>query len=172
VLGGYGDNFAVQTIALGHGIFSTAALWNNNLFLAGMGGPLVDYQLNTSTVQFSLASSSGATTYGFPGATPSVSAAGLSNGLVWALNTNNYCTQQSHGCGPAVLHAYDATNLATELWDSSTNPSDAAGFAVKFSVPTIANGRVYVGTRGNNVGGADSSTNVPGELDIYGLIQK
>jgi hypothetical protein len=170
VLGGFGDNFAVQKIALGHGIFSTAALWNNNLFLAGIGGPLMAYQLNTSTAQFSL-SSSGATTYGFPGSTPSVSASGLSNGLVWALNSTSYCTQQSHACAPTVLHAYDATNLTTELWNSSINPNDVAGFAVKFSVPTVANGKVYVGTRGNNIGGPDSSTSTPGELEIYGLIQ-
>ena len=102
--------------------------------------------------QFGLVSMS-AHTYQFPGATPSVSASGTQNGVVWALDNSSYCTEQSPSCGPAVLHAYDATDLATELWNSSTNPLDVAGNAVKFTVPTVANGRVYVGTRGNNAAG-------------------
>jgi hypothetical protein len=167
-LGGFGDSAAVQTIALGHGIFSTSAIWNNRLYIAGVGGPLTAYQLNPSTVQFSLASSS-SNTFGFPGSTPSVSSSATQNGLVWALDTHSYCTPQSSACGAAVLHAYDASNLATELWNSTLITSDAAGNAVKFSVPTVANGRVYVATRGNNTGGADSSTSTPGELEIYGL---
>ena len=168
LLGGLGDVFAVQKISLGHGIFSTEALWNGYLFVAPMGGALNAYQLTPSTVQFALASIS-SHVYNFPGATPSVSASGSQNGLVWALDTNSYCTYRSSSCGPAVLHAYDATDLATELWNSSTNSLDAAGNAVKFTVPTVANGRVYVGTRGNNAGDVDSSTSTPGELDIYGL---
>jgi hypothetical protein len=168
LLGGMGDVFAVQKISLGHGIFSTAALWNNNLFVAPASGALNAYQLSPSTVQFGLTSVS-AHTYKWPGATPSVSASAAQNGLVWALDNSSYCTKQSSSCGPTVLHAYDATDLATELWNSSTNPGDAAGFAVKFTVPTIANGRVYVGTRGNNIGGVDSATSTPGELEIYGL---
>ncbi len=168
LLGGFGDSAAVQTILLGHGMFSTAAMWNGYLFVAGAGGPLNAYQLNTSTVQFALASSSGHV-YGFPGSTTSVSAAATHSGLVWALDTHSYCTHQSSACGPAVLHAYDATNLSTELWNSSMIGADTAGNAVKFSVPTVANGRVYVATRGNNSGGADNSTSTPGELEIYGL---
>jgi hypothetical protein len=170
LLGGFGDSTAVQSIALGYGIFSTSALWNDYLFLAGIGGPLTAYQLTPSTVQFNLSSSS-TQTYGFPGSTPSVSARGTQSGLVWALDTHSYCTNQSSSCGPAVLHAYDATNLTTELWNSSMNAADSAGNAVKFSVPTVANGKVYVGTRGNNTGGADASTSTPGELEIYGLAQ-
>ena len=101
--------------------------------------------------------------------TPSVSAAGAQSGLLWALDDTTYCTNQSPSCGPAVLHAYDATTLTTELWNSSMVSADAAGNAVKFTVPTIANGKVYVGTRGNNTGGVYGSTTISGELDVYGL---
>jgi len=107
----------------------------------------------------------------FPGATPSISANGanpiMSNAIVWALDNHAYCTPQSTACGPAVLYAYDATNLGTELWNSSTTGSDDAGFAVKFTVPTVANGKVYIGTRGSDDGTYTSSNR--GELDVYGL---
>jgi hypothetical protein len=169
LLGGFGDSAAVQPIAVGHALFSTAAFWNGYLFAAGAGGPLNAYQLNSSTVQFTLASSS-THAFGFPGSTTSVSAAANTNGVVWALDTHSYCTHQSSSCGPAVLYAYDVTNLGAELWNSSLAAGDTAGNAVKFSVPTVANGRVYVATRGNNTGGADSATSTPGELEIYGLI--
>ncbi len=111
--------------------------------------------------------------FGFPGSTPSVSSRGTANGIVWALDNGAYCTSpppESTGCGPTVLHAYDATNIATELWNSTQGTGNAAGNAVKFTVPTVANGKVYVGTRGNNAGGVTSSTSIPGELDVYGLL--
>jgi hypothetical protein len=127
------------------------------------------YSLNAAQPQFTLSSSS-PTPYSWPGATPSVSAAGSQGGIIWALDTSFYCTgPYATGCGPAVLHAYDATNVATELWNSAITGNDSGGNAVKFSVPTIANGKVYVGTRGNNTGGAYGSTASSGELDVYGL---
>ena len=100
---------------------------------------------------------------------PSVSASGSSNGLVWALDVSQYCTGRAPGCGPAILHALDATDLSSEAWNSAQVTTDAAGNAVKFTVPTIANGKVYVGTRGNNTGGVFGSTTASGELDVYGL---
>jgi hypothetical protein len=168
MLGGYGDSNAVQKISFGTQIFSTGAFWNNKFYLAGMGGALKAYQLTpAATPLFSLSSSS-SHPFAFPGSTPSVSSAATQNGIVWALDTSPYCTSLSQGCGPAVLYAYDATNLATELWNSSKVAADAAGFPVKFAVPTIANGKVYVGTRGNNRG-VLGATSVSGELDIFGL---
>lgn len=167
-LGGLGDSVAAQVITFGSEIFATGAFWNNYYYLAGVSGPLRSYQLNPSIPQFTLNASS-ANSYGFPGATPSVSAAGTTNGIVWAVDNGNYCTPQSSGCGPAVLHAYNATNVASELWNSSMVGSDTAGNAVKFTVPTVANGKVFLGTRGNNTGGAFGSTSVSGELEVYGL---
>jgi hypothetical protein len=81
---------------------------------------------------------------------PAISANGTSNGIVWALDISAYPG------GPAVLNAYDATNLATQLYSSPTSGTGAAGNAVKFAVPTVANGRVYVGTQGR--------------LDVFGLL--
>ena len=170
-MGGLGDANARQRFTIGNSIFATGAFWNNQFYIAGVGGPLLSYSFNSGTNLFTTpASSQSGSSYGFPGATPSVSAQGTSNGIVWALDNSQYCTNQSPGCGPAVLHAYDATNLATELWNSTQGFGNAAGNAVKFTVPTIANGKVYVGTRGNNTGGTTSSTSVPGELDVYGLL--
>jgi chitodextrinase len=163
---------AVQIFNVGNGIFSTSAFWNNSLYIAPAGGKLHAYPFNTTTGMFNTgAATTTSTSFNFPGATPSVSASSTSaNGIVWAIDASRYCTPQSPGCGPAVLHAYDAASLSTELWNSSQAAAnrDQAGNAVKFTVPTIANGKVYIGTRGNNTGGATST--VPGELEVYGLL--
>jgi hypothetical protein len=171
-MGGYGDANAVQKIGMGSGIYATGALWNNYFYIAAIGGNLSAYQLNTSTAKFGTSpamTSPGA--FPFPGSTPSVSSSGSTNGIVWALDNSRYCTRKAPTCGPAVLHAYDAGNLSSELWNSSmaSGGADVAGNAVKFAVPTIANGKVYVGTRGNNTGGVYGSTSASGELDVYGL---
>jgi hypothetical protein len=168
LLGGYGDSFAVQKIALGNAIFSTGAYWNDYYFVAGAGGPLTAFLLNSTVPEFTLAAKA-PTNINWPGSTPSVSASATQNGIVWVMDNSQYCTNQSPGCGPTVLHAYNASNVATELWNSSMVSSDAAGNAVKFTVPTIANGKVYIGDRGNNTGGVYGSTTVSGQLDVYGL---
>jgi hypothetical protein len=168
LLGGLGDNFATQKIPFGYGIFATPAYWNSNVYLAGIRGPLTEFALDASGPSLSIAAST-AYTYGFPGSSPSVSASGMQNGIVWTLDTSQYCTSIAPGCGPAVLIANDATNVATQIWSSAGSASDAAGYAVKFAVPTVANGKVYVATRGNNIGGTLGSSSIAGELDVYGL---
>jgi hypothetical protein len=170
-MGGLGDANSYQHFPLGHGLFATGAFWNNTYYIAGASGPVTAFSFNSTTQMFNTnAISSSPTTFSWPGASPAVSASGsATNGIVWAMNNSTYCTHQSKSCGPAVLHAYDATALTTELWNSTLVSTDAAGNAVKFSVPTVANGRVYIGTRGNNTGGVYGSTSVSGELDVYGL---
>jgi hypothetical protein len=169
------SNNVLQQLNVGPNIYATSAFWNNALYIAaalegGFGGPLKHYSFDTTTQQFNSASHS-ALVYNFPGPTPSVSSLGTTQGIVWALDNSNYCTPGNNsGCGSAVLHAYDATNLATELWNSTQGTGNSAGNAVKFTVPTVANGKVYIGTRGNNTGGGTTSTSVPGELDVYGLL--
>lgn len=170
-MGGYGDANAWQRMNWGAAIFGTVAYWNNALYMAGAWGSLQAFALDPQTAMIDTMPSSAASTYfGFPGSSPAVSSTPDNmNGIVWALENTNYCTPQSPNCGPAVLHAYQAGNLASELWNSNNKAIDAAGFPVKFTLPTVANGHVYIGTRGNNTGGAENSTSIPGELDVYGL---
>jgi hypothetical protein len=82
--------------------------------------------------------SQSANTFGYPGATPSVSSNGAQNGIVWAIETQN---------GAGVLHAYDTTNIPTELYDSNQAANSRDHFTFnKFVPPMIVNGKVYVGT--------------------------
>lgn len=142
------DAGAVQSFSVGNRIFSTPAFWQNTLYLAPITDHLKTYAFNTSTGKFTTDPASlSSGTFGFPGSTPSISSQGTSNGIVWATE---------RGTGPSVLHAYDATNLGTELWNSANSSADQAGQAVKFTVPTVANGKVYVGT--------------VGEISVYGLL--
>lgn len=73
----------------------------------------------------------------YPGTTPTISANGAANGIVWAVENGS----------TAVLHAYDATNLASELYNSNQAANSRDQFAGnKFITPIVANGRVYIGT--------------------------
>ena len=119
-------------------IFGTPAYFSNTVYTAAVDDRLRAYSLSSG--QLTLAGQS-PNSFRWPGATPVVSANGSSNGIVWALETN--------GSGaPAVLRAYSAANVSVELYNSDENAArDNPGPAVKFGVPTVANGKVYVGSQ-------------------------
>jgi chitodextrinase len=165
------DTAVLQFFAVGGAIFSTEAFWQNTLYVAGVGSPLKAYTLSPSTGLFDTSTvPQTSNSFGFSGATPSISSSGSTNGIVWAIDTSS-CGSNSNNCsagGPAVLHAYDATNVTTELWNSTQGSGNAAGIAVKFTVPTIANGKVYVPTRGDDT--TMNTATVRGRIDVYGLL--
>jgi FG-GAP-like repeat len=130
------------------GAWSSPAYFNGSVYYGGINGPLLRFQFN-SHAMLNAPSSQTSSTFGYPGATPTISSNGNSNGIVWAYEANS---------GHAVLHAYDATNLATQLYDSSSSNVSIGG-AVTFAVPTVCNGKVFVGTS-NSI--AAFSTNHPG----------
>ncbi len=162
--------------------FQTPGFWNNNLYYFGVvfgsttSGTVFPFNATTRLFVTTSAAST-PSKFGFPGATPSISASSATtDGIVWATDNGQYGSSNSGSKvgGPAVLHAFDASNIATELWNSSQNTSgrDTAGNAVKFTVPTVANGKVYIGTRGSDdsVPADHTSSTTFGEIDVYGLL--
>jgi hypothetical protein len=131
------NNNAYQPIAgaLDAGEWAMPAYFNNTLYYGGVNVQLQAFTFSQARL-VAMPSSKSSETYGYPGATPSISSNGSSNAIVWAVQ---------NGGSLGVLRAYDATNLATELYNSSTAPGDSFGDN-KFITPTIANGKVYVGT--------------------------
>ncbi|MDP9338292.1 MAG: chitobiase/beta-hexosaminidase C-terminal domain-containing protein [Acidobacteriota bacterium] len=122
------------------GLWSMPAYWNGNLYFWGSGDNLTAFSFASGKIGGITSSSSEYS--GFPGATPSVSSNGTSNGIVWDVLSSAY-----NSSGPAVLLAHNATNVATTLYSSNQNLSrDNPGQATKFVVPTVVNGKVYVGT--------------------------
>ena len=136
-------------------IFSTPAFWNgllyyhcNNDVLRAFGWDVNTGLLSTSPVSI------GRVTYGAFGATSTITANGTTNGIVWEIENTNHSNN-----GPAILHAYNAMLVDQELYNSNqAGGRDTAGPAVKFTVPTVADGHVFVGTAT--------------ELDIYGLLSQ
>src|SRR5437870_4440836 len=137
-----GDYQIVQSIPAALGMYyGTPAFWNNTAYFLAVDDVLKAFSLSGGLLSPSPASQ-GTTAFGFPGATVSISANGAADGIVWALQTDAFATN-----GPAVLHAYDATDVGIELYNSTQVPGgrDTPGPAVKFTVPTVVNGKVYVG---------------------------
>jgi hypothetical protein len=139
-LGGFNflnDNQIVQTVpeAVSY-CYSTPCFFNNTLYYICISDNLKAFSLSNALLATNPAAQS-STYFPTPGSTPSISANGTNDGIVWALQS----------ASSAVLYAYNAANVAEELYDSQQAGSrDALGTAVKFAVPTVANGKVYAGT--------------------------
>jgi uncharacterized protein (TIGR03437 family) len=116
------------------GLFGKPAYFNKTVYFCGSGDNLKAFTLSNAAMAATPASQS-PESFGFPGCVPTISASGTSNGIVWVLET------------AGILHAYDASNVANELYSSNQNSArDSLGDYVKFSVPIVANGKVYAGT--------------------------
>ena len=148
----------VQEIAGLREQMGTPAYWNGYVYI-GSGVSSLKDSIRAFTIHNGMLSRTPASqtqdTYSVTRNTVSVSANGNKNGIVWAVQTDAYYTSKL--AGPAVLHAYDAKNLRHELYNSNQRSArDNPGPASKFTVPTIANGKVFVGTAN--------------QLSVYGLL--
>ncbi len=125
--------------------FSSAVYWNGSVYFVGNTDAIKQFQLNSGLLSTSPVSQS-SHQFGYTG-TSSISANGSGNGILWTMEA-----------GGSVLHAYDATNLANELYNSKQAGSrDFFGSAIRFNPPTVANGKVYVAGQT--------------EIAVFGLLQ-
>ncbi|HWX22606.1 MAG TPA: PKD domain-containing protein [Candidatus Binatia bacterium] len=123
------------------GMWNTPAYFNGALYYVGSGDVLSAFTIANGSLSTNPTSQASGT-FGFPGSTPAVSANGTNDAIVWAIQSDAFAG------GPAVLHAYNATNVALELYNTGmAGTRDVPGGAVKFTIPTIANGKVYVGAQ-------------------------
>jgi hypothetical protein len=131
-----------MSTAVAGSVFSAPAWFNGTMYYGAVGDILRAFSFSNGNFSLNPISQS-SHAFGSPGTTPSISANGTRDAILWAAENSS----------PAVLHAYDATNLATELYNSSQAPNgrDNFGTGNKFIVPVVANGKVYVGTT-NGVG--------------------
>jgi hypothetical protein len=121
------------------GFFGQPAYWNGNIYTIIVGDSLRQFPISNGAIS-TVSSSNSSNTFTFRGATPAVSAQGTTNGIVWVADITAY---QSGGA--VILDAYDATNVSAPLYSSPASGTGAAAPATKFTVPTVANGKVYVG---------------------------
>jgi outer membrane protein assembly factor BamB len=119
------------------GVRATPAWFNGTVYYGDAGSTLKAFAVKNAKLSATPTSQS-PSHYGFPGTSPSVSADGDANAIVWAHESSK----------PAVLHAYDAANLAIELYNTNqaAGNRDHFGAGNKFITPTVADGKVFVGT--------------------------
>jgi|SRR5579872_928378 len=172
---GTNNNFETFQASTGK-FYSTAAFWDQNLYAVANGSALNKYKIAPAPTCSpapicTTPSATTGVTFGY-GIVPSTSSNGDTNGtaILWIVNGNGWVPGKG-SFAKAVIYGFDAQNPTgsgwTALWNSNECPTrDKPGYSSKFSVPTIANGRVFVGTIDPN--GEPSYQN--GELDIYGLL--
>ncbi len=149
------DSNALQELAAAPDeAFGAAAYWNGHVYYQFSKDTLKDFLISNGRLSHDPVARS-TRRFVDPGATPTVSAIGKKNAIVWVLSSRGWRSADR----AAVLYAYDAANVAHELYNSEQNSTrDHAALATRFSIPTVINGRVYIGTRS--------------ELDVYGLLPK
>jgi hypothetical protein len=138
------------------GVWGSPAYWNGSVYWgpgSDGGGPdtlkAFSFNANNSGLLSTSPTSVSAKAFSFSTPTPSISANGTANGILWGLDDSAFGSTCSGGSNCQVLYAYDATNLANMLYNSSqaANNRDVPGGAVKFATPIIANGKVYFGSQ-------------------------
>jgi len=138
------DSQIVQSITNIGSCFDTPVCFNQTLYYCGESSRLIAFQITNATILTPpMAQSSNI--FGYPGPTPAISASGTNNAIVWMIQSQGASSHQ-----PAVLRAYNATNVALEIYDSlqaDSGTRDNPGDPVKFTVPSAANGKVYVGAQ-------------------------
>jgi len=134
-----GDSAIYQEIdgVLGGGMWASPAYFASNVYDGPQGNNLLQFRFSQAKLSTSAIHKSPGT-FEYPGTTPSVSANGSQNAIVWAIEHSN----------PSVLHAYKAANIGSELYNTNqaAGGRDQFGEASHFGTPTIVNGKVYVGT--------------------------
>jgi hypothetical protein len=145
------DPHALQTISASSGAFGAMAYWNKNIFFIGSDSRVKDFSFDRGQLKLK---ATGNTKFFDSGATPAISANGTKDALVWAASSKNWNEPPGK---PAVLYAYDAADVTHEIYTTEQNSArDRAGVALRFAIPSIVNGKVYLGTRG--------------QVDVYGLL--
>jgi len=130
------NNYQELQGALPGGVFSMPACFNNTIYYGPVGSTIRAFSI-TNALLSSTPVGQTSNSFGYPGATPGISARGTTNAILWAAENGN----------TAVLHAYDANNLSNELYNSNqAGTRDQFGAGNKFITPTVVNGKVYVGT--------------------------
>ncbi|PYT93198.1 MAG: pyrrolo-quinoline quinone [Acidobacteria bacterium] len=134
-----------QAIPMGGQVFSMPAYFNGTVYIGVVGNALKAFPVTNAKLA-SVPSSQSTHVFSYPGVTPSVSASGASNGIVWAIENSG-----------AILFAYDATDLTKELYNSNQAANSRDHFSGnKFITPIVVNGKVYVGT--------------PNSVAVFGLL--